>query len=127
MYKSKGIGWKGALVATLLGGTAAFGIGNYDRIEKKIESFNIDSIFAADAKFNDYKGEWEPYSFHAEDRTMYNVGLRCVKKMGANGEHWRNQIADYPKNKRINWGKLQNGDSFWVPKDCDCSAPYRKK
>ena len=126
MYKSKGIGWKGALIASILGTATELGVANYDIIDKKIEKIT-DSVFAADAQFRDYKGEWEPYSFRGEDRTMYNVGLRCVKKLGANGEHWRNQIGDYPKNKGIKWGSLEDGDTFWVPKDCDCSAPYRKK
>jgi len=121
---------------TLVTGIALFGIQNYDEIGRTLQKTtnyvgrNVnkvsDSIFTADAKFNDYKGEWEPYSFHGEDKNMYNVGLRCVKKLGANGEHWRNQIEDYPKNKGINWTRLQHGDSFWVPKECDCSVRYKK-
>jgi len=133
MYKSNGIGWKGVLIASILGTTTGIGIANYDVIDKKIGKIT-DSIFVADAQFRDYKGVWEPYTVKSEDgmSPIWKVSRQCTRELGANSEHWREQIKKYNKDKKIDGKKidltkpLEVGDSFYVPKDCGCSAPSKK-
>jgi hypothetical protein len=124
---------------TLATGIALFGIQNYDEIgrtlqkttnyvERKVNKVS-DSIFIADAKFNDYKGEWEPYTVQPEDgkSPIWKVSRKCTKELGANSEHWREQIKKYNKSQKIELTKpLQVGNRFYVPIDCKCQS-YGKK
>jgi len=93
-----------------------------------------DSVFTTDAKFNDYKGKWEPYTVKLEDgkSPVWKVSRKCTKELGANSEHWREQIKEYNKDKEIDGKKidlakpLHVGDRFYVPADCKCQS-YGKK
>jgi len=88
-----------------------------------------DSVFTADAKFNDYKGKWKPYTVKPEDgkSPVWKVSRKCTKELGANSEHWREQIKKYNKNQKIDLTKpIHVGDMFYVPADCKCQS-YGKK
>jgi hypothetical protein len=91
----------------------------------------VDSFFRAESKFNDYKGEWEPYTIKSGDgiSPVWKLSGTCRKKLGANTEHWREQIKKYNESKGIKLGIVHIGDTLWVPKDCNCGGPssYAKK
>ena len=118
-----------AIGSALVSGLYTTDIGRKTKDYAEGKAIGAYELFLGDPKFSNYKGKWESYTVQSEDgiSPIWKAARSCTKKLGANSEHWRNQIMDYNKNQGIDLAKpIHVGNRFYVPADCKCKS-YGKK